>query len=71
MRICTIDSGNTRPGAAGISTALITTYRDSIGPLVTYLFQAYLRFGYNPSYSKLAETMFLLKKKRDLSKADG
>ena len=67
VRACTIGSGNTSPGADGISVELLAACWHSIEPHVTQLFRACLRLGYHPQCFKLAEIIFLPKAGRDPS----
>lgn len=71
IRKCTIGCGNTSSGADGISTGLISVCWDSIGPLITHIFRACLRLAHHTSCFKLAEVIFLPKKRRDLCKVEG
>ena len=71
VRACTIGSGNTCPGADGISVELLTACWDSIKVHVTNLFRACLHFGHHPSCFKLAEVVFLPKAGRDPTSVKG
>lgn len=71
VRTCTIGSGNTCPGADGISVELLATCWDSIGLNVTQLYCACLRLGYHPSCFQLAEIVYLPKPGRDPSTTRG
>lgn len=65
VKICTVGSGNTCPGADGISVELLETCWDSIGSSVTQIFRACLRLGYHPKCFKVAEVVFLPKTGQD------
>lgn len=71
VRACTIGSGNTSPGADGISVELLTVCWTNLGPLVTHLFRACMHLGYHPACFKLAEVVFLPKPRRDPSSVKG
>ena len=71
VRACTIGSGNTSPGADGISVELLSACWDTIERHVTQLFRACLRLGYHPTCFKLAEVVFLPKPGRDPSSVKG
>lgn len=71
VKTCTIRSGNTSPGADGISVELLATCWENIELHVTQLFRACLRLGYHPNCFKLAEIVFLPKPRRDSSSVKG
>ncbi|KAI0993264.1 hypothetical protein K3495_g14920, partial [Podosphaera aphanis] len=71
VRACTIGSGNTSPGADGISVELLAACWSNIEPHVTRLFRACIRLGYHPACFKLAEVLFLPKPRRDPSSVKG
>ena len=71
VRACTIDCGNTSPGADGISVELLAACWNNLGPHVTQLFRACLRLGYHPVCFRLAEVVFLPKPRRDPSSVKG
>ncbi|KAI1005700.1 hypothetical protein K3495_g2517 [Podosphaera aphanis] len=71
VRTCTIGSGNSCPGADGISVELLATCWDSIGLHVTQLYRACLQLGYHSSCFQLAEIVVLPKPGRDPSPTRG
>ena len=71
MRACTVGSGNTSPGADGISVELLAACWNTLGLRATHLFRACLRLGYHPACFKLAEVVFLPKNGRDPSSVKG
>ncbi|KAI1004634.1 hypothetical protein K3495_g3577 [Podosphaera aphanis] len=71
VRTCTIGSGNTAPGADGVSVELLEVCLKTIGPHTTKLFGACLQLGTHPTCFKLAEFVLLPKPNRDLTSIKG
>lgn len=71
VRACTIGSGNTAPGADGVSVELLITCWNTIGPYVTELFRACIRLGIHPTCFKLAEVVLIQKPNRDPTTVKG
>lgn len=63
-----IDAGNTTPGSDGITRDMLRAAWEHIGPAITELYKACLRFGYHPKTLRSAEIVMIPKpNKRDLS----
>ncbi len=71
VRKCTIGSGNTSPGADGVSVELLEICWKTIGPYVTDLFRACTNLGTYPTCFKLAEVVLIPKTDRDLTTVKG
>ncbi|CEJ82398.1 hypothetical protein VHEMI02464 [[Torrubiella] hemipterigena] len=61
-------TGNTTPGADGITTKMLRAVWPSLGDAITLLYSSCLRLGYHPEIFRIAEVVMIPKpNKRDLS----